>query len=84
MKICLYKCKLNLLHICTSVNNIQCRNFDLCPTALNDYCDRDYFEANCPPGSIIFIKEARYGRMGLGTCLMTDYGHLNCYRYGSC
>ena len=50
------------------------------PTVLQDYCDTDYFQAECPHGAVVVIKEARFGRMALGTCLTEDYGHLDCYK----
>ena len=48
---------------------------------LHDYCDPDVFHAQCPPGMVIIVEEARYGRMGLGTCLKRDFGFTNCYRF---
>ena len=47
---------------------------------LHDYCEKDFFPAECPPGQIIIIEEARYGRMELGSCIIADFGYLNCYR----
>ena len=47
---------------------------------LRDYCEKDTFEAECSPGEIVVIEEARYGRMELGTCLVNDFGYLNCFR----
>ena len=55
--------------------------YSFCPKqVMQDYCEKDVFEAECPAGKIIVIEEARYGRMELGTCLVTDIGYLNCYR----
>ena len=47
---------------------------------LRDYCETDFFQAECPHGQIIMVEEARYGRMELGTCIIADFGYLNCYR----
>ena len=51
------------------------------PTVLHDFCENDYFQAECPSGTIVFIEEARYGRMELGTCVTEAFGYLDCYRY---
>ena len=48
--------------------------------ALRDYCEQDVFNAECPAGQVVLMQEARYGRMGLGTCLKHGYGSLNCFR----
>ena len=50
------------------------------PTVLHDICDEDHFQAECPSGKIVVMKEARFGRLELGTCLTADFGYLNCYR----
>ena len=51
------------------------------PTSvLQDYCENDSFQAECPHGNIVIIEEARYGRMELGTCILADFGYLNCFR----
>ena len=47
---------------------------------LQDYCDNDILQAECQPGQIVVIEEARFGRMELGTCLTADFGYLDCYR----
>ena len=49
-------------------------------TELLDYCDDDVFEAQCSSGMVVLVEEARYGRMGLGTCLKRDFGFIDCYR----
>jgi hypothetical protein len=43
-----------------------------------EYCQRDYFTASCPEGSVITITSALYGRMKVGDCVQGDYGHLGC------
>ena len=48
---------------------------------LQDYCEKDTFNAKCPDGEVVLIEEARYGRMALGTCIKHDYGTLNCFRF---
>ena len=48
---------------------------------LHDYCEKDYFQAECPTGKIVVVEEARFGRMEAGTCVTADFGHLDCYRY---
>ena len=62
---------------------IQRCNQSLCflvpVVVLHDYCEKDFFQAECPPGQIVIVEEARYGRMELGTCIIADFGYLNCY-----
>ena len=50
-------------------------------TVLEHYCETYVFQAEYPTGTIIMIEKARYGRIELGMCLITDFGFLNCYRY---
>ena len=38
-----------------------------------DYCLLESFEPSCPPGSVILMLSARYGRMRVGRCLSRDY-----------
>ena len=38
----------------------------------------DEFKASCKPNEVIDIISAMYGRMHIGTCVTTDYGHLGC------
>ena len=45
-----------------------------------DYCDTDTFHAQCSHGEVVFMQEALYGRMELGTCLTADY-LLGCFRW---
>ena len=47
---------------------------------LHDYCQTEYFQPECPPGKIVVVEEARFGRIELGTCLTADFGYLDCYR----
>ena len=49
-------------------------------TDLRDYCEQDIFHAECPDGEVVLMQEARFGRMGLGSCIKYDYGSMNCYR----
>ena len=48
---------------------------------LLDYCDTEDFNAECSAGKVILVQEARYGIMGLGTCLKRDFGVTDCYRF---
>ena len=59
---------------------VSCSHTFFSATVLHDYCEKDFFEAECPDGKIVVIEEARYGRMELGTCIVADFGYLNCYR----
>ena len=52
--------------------------------ALRDYCETDTFRAHCPHGEVVLMQEARYGRMGVGTCLEIDIGFMGCFRYVWC
>jgi len=38
-----------------------------------DYCLLESFEPTCPPGSVILMLSAHYGRMRVGRCLSRDY-----------
>ncbi|ELT90890.1 hypothetical protein CAPTEDRAFT_214555 [Capitella teleta] len=42
------------------------------------FCQVDQFTAHCAPGHVILMKSARYGRMELGKCVRSNYGHLGC------
>jgi len=43
-----------------------------------DYCEWESLNATCPPGHVIVIREARYGRMRVGRCVGQSYGHVGC------
>lgn len=43
-----------------------------------EYCTMEYFNASCPPGELIVMQSAIYGRMRLGRCVHLNYGHLGC------
>ncbi|ELU05657.1 hypothetical protein CAPTEDRAFT_229014 [Capitella teleta] len=47
---------------------------------LQDVCDEESFEANCPPSSVIVIKDAEYGHLALSRCTSIDTGHFGCRR----
>ena len=38
----------------------------------------DTFNASCGMDEVIDIQSAMYGRMHIGRCVSTDYGHLGC------
>ena len=38
----------------------------------------EQFKASCGHDSVIDIQRAMYGRMHIGRCVSTDYGHLGC------
>ena len=37
------------------------------------------FRAECSPGDVIVMTEAKFGQMKLGRCLDVDFGHLGCH-----
>ncbi len=43
-----------------------------------EFCQMDTFNATCGPTAVIDIQSAMYGRMHIGRCVSTDYGHLGC------
>jgi len=42
------------------------------------YCQFETFNVTCPPGQVIVINEAQYGRLRIGRCVSRDYGFLGC------
>lgn len=38
-----------------------------------EVCQLETFSAECPPGQVIIMNQARYGRMMLGRCLKRNY-----------
>ena len=40
---------------------------------LQEYCQSETFSPSCPPGEVIYMEEARYGRMSVGRYLKRDY-----------
>jgi len=47
------------------------------PVTSADYCLLESFEPSCPPGSVILMLTASYGRMRVGRCLSRDY-YIGC------
>ena len=45
---------------------------------IDHYCEGEVFAPICDENKVILMKEARYGRMKLGRCVQTDYGHIGC------
>lgn len=43
-----------------------------------EYCQFDAFNVTCPPGQVIVIDDAQYGRLRIGRCVSRDYGFLGC------
>ena len=43
-----------------------------------DYCSLEIFQPTCSKGDVIVMSQAWYGRMRLGNCVKTDFGHLGC------
>ena len=43
-----------------------------------EYCQVDVFNASCNNDEVLEIVSAMYGRMHIGRCVNTDYGHLGC------
>ena len=50
----------------------------------NEYCEREIFEASCESAkgrSVILIKNAVYGRMYTGKCILSEeFGHMGCQK----
>jgi hypothetical protein len=47
-------------------------------TGPKDVCQTEVFEASCADDELIAMATAYYGRMRLGRCVLTDYGHVGC------
>ncbi len=47
---------------------------------LEDVCDAETFDKTCHLDQVLVIQSAKYGRMSLGTCITTGYGHVGCYK----
>ena len=43
-----------------------------------EFCQTETFSADCGHNALIMISSARYGRMHIGRCVLTDYGHVGC------
>ena len=44
-----------------------------------ELCQTEVFRAQCTAADeVLFIKSALYGRMKIGKCVQTDYGHVGC------
>ena len=44
-----------------------------------DLCQTEKFEASCPSDDeVLIVRSAMYGRMKIGRCVQTDYGHVGC------
>ena len=39
------------------------------PAEVREYCERENFEASCPPHQVIIMQYGRYGRMNKGRCV---------------
>jgi len=66
---------------CATANllNKNDKNYHACVTTDADYCQSEYFSANCSGVSdVILMESARYGRMRAGRCV-SGYGKLGCY-----
>ena len=53
--------------------------FDIRVALVNEVCFTETFKATCPPGTVIVIQSALYGRMRNSRCLHFDDRELNCY-----
>lgn len=43
-------------------------------------CEAEMFLASCPrQQDVILLRDAYYGRMKLGRCVLRDYGYVGCY-----
>ena len=43
-----------------------------------EFCQTEVFKAGCEKDEVIVIARALYGRMRIGRCVLTDYGHVGC------
>jgi len=43
-----------------------------------EYCEAETFVASCPESQVLLIRQALYGRMKLGRCVIHDYGYVGC------
>ena len=43
-------------------------------------CERETFDASCPPQHVILMKSARFGRMRSGRCVSQSAGRLGCQK----
>ena len=81
----LLKRKLYSKLILLSINNNNCISFppflslQALTTTAKEFCHNEMFAADCPPGTLILMTSAVYGRMRLGRCVKTDFGYLGCY-----
>nr|UCK81584.1 Gal-binding and CUB domains containing receptor 16 [Arenicola marina] len=47
-------------------------------TVVSEVCYWETFSARCPPGHVVVMTRAVYGRMQLGRCVTEDMGYLGC------
>ena len=43
-----------------------------------DYCQWETFNVTCPGETVIVMKNATYGRMQEGRCVMSEHGYFGC------
>ena len=55
-----------------------CFHGRFCVSGAEEYCQFDTFNVTCPPGQVIVMNEAQYGRLRIGRCMSRDYGFLGC------
>ena len=51
------------------------------PGVLAEYCEREYFDADCSAGDgdrVIVVRSAVFGRMTDGRCVRREYGSIGC------
>ena len=46
---------------------------------LQELCQTEKFAGSCPADDeVLIVRRAQYGRMKIGRCVQTDYGHVGC------
>lgn len=61
-----------------NVTLLHCEQCFCCVTGsssdqVHEVCSYESFNATCPPGDVILMTGARYGRLRVGRCLPADY-----------
>ena len=44
-----------------------------------DYCLGTSLHATCPPGEVVIMQQALYGRMETGSCIQLGANHTGCF-----
>jgi len=64
---------LRVLTVSCYILAIKLKLFVFVTIETRDYCLHESFNASCPPGQVVMMTSAIYGRMRLGRCISGDF-----------